>query len=452
MTGPKTGNCQGEFYSRWRQSFCFVQSALLSRLGFRYAPPLIALSLCWIATFATLAADWPQWRGLQRDGHSSETRLLQEWSEGQPKLHWQTLGVGGGFSAPSLARERIYLLGNEGLTNEFAMALSAKDGRRLWRVRLGKVGRPEQNPNYPGARSTPTVDGRLLYALGSDGDLVCLETAGGKQRWHKNLCTDFDGKPGEWAYAESPLIDGNLLVCTPGGSNATMVALNRLTGALVWKCAMPEVDNAGYASIVVAELSGVKQYVQFLAKGLAGVEARTGKLLWRYSHSAKGAPGVVVTPIVSDGCVFSSTAVAGGALIRPAKTNGEFSVEEVYYNPKLRFDLGGVIKVGDYLYGTAYPSTMCVEFKTGVIKWQERSKSLSCLAADGRLYAHADDGQVVLLEPTPEAYREKGRFMPENRPADHGEFTALAFPVLADGRLYIRELSALWCYDVKEAK
>jgi hypothetical protein len=95
---------------------------------------------------------------------------------------------------------------------------------------------------------------------------------------------------------------------------------------------------------------------------------------------------------------------------------------------------------------------MCVEFKTGVIKWQERSKSLSCLAADGRLYAHADDGQVVLLEPTPEAYREKGRFMPENRPADHGEFTALAFPVLADGRLYIRELSALWCYDVKEAK
>jgi outer membrane protein assembly factor BamB len=413
---------------------------------------LLLLLLCGLIAFPILAEDWPQWRGLQRDGHSTETRLLREWPEKGPKLCWQAPGVGSGFSAPSVARGKVYLLGNEGLTNEFAMALSAKDGRQLWRVRLGKVGRPEQNPNYPGARSTPTVDGHLVYALGSDGDLVCLETAGGKQRWRKNLCTDFDGKPGDWAYAESPLIDGNLLVCTPGGSNATMVALNKLTGATIWKCAMPEADNAGYASMVVAELSGVKQYVQFLAKGLAGVEAKTGKLLWRYLPSAKGAPGAVVTPVVCDGCVFSSTAVAGGALVRPAKTNGEFVVEEVYFSPKLRFDLGGVLKAGDYLYGTAYPSTMCVEFKTGVIRWQERSKSLSCLVADGRLFAHADDGHVMLLEPTPEAYREKGNFMPENRPADHGEFTALAFPVLADGRLYIRELSSLWCYEVKEAK
>jgi outer membrane protein assembly factor BamB len=413
---------------------------------------LLLLSLCWIIAFDSLAADWPQWRGPQRDGHSSETRLLQEWSEGGPRLCWQTLAVGSGFSAPSIERGRVYLLGNEGLTNEFAMALSVKDGRQLWRVRLGKVGRPEQNPNYPGARSTPTVDGHLVYALGSDGDLVCLEIADGKQRWRKNLCADFDGKPGQWAYAESPLIDGNGLICTPGGSNATMVALNKLTGAVIWKCAMPEADDAGYASMVAAELSGVKQYVQFLAKGLAGVEAGTGKLLWRYLRSAKGAPGVAVTPVVCDGSVFSSTAVAGGALIRPVKKNGEFVAEEVYFNPKLRFDLGGVLKAGDHLYGTAYPSTMCVDFKTGSIQWQERTKSLSCLVADGRLYAHADDGHVILLEPTPEAYREKRSFMPENRPADHGEFTALAFPVLADGRLYIRELSSLWCYDVKAAK
>jgi outer membrane protein assembly factor BamB len=156
--------------------------------------------------------------------------------------------------------------------------------------------------------------------------------------------------------------------------------------------------------------------------------------------------------LVSDGYVFSSTSVAGGALIQPVKKEGVFVAEEVYFSPKLRFDMGGVVRVGDYLYGTSSGFTMCVEFKSGAIKWQERSKSLSWLAADGRLYVHADDGNVALLEPTPEVYREKGRFMPQNRPAAHGDFTALTYPTLADGRLYIRELNSLWCYDVKELK
>jgi outer membrane protein assembly factor BamB len=413
---------------------------------------LVELSLCWMIALPVQAADWPQWRGPERNGHSSETNLLREWPPDGPKLLWQINDVGAGFSTPSIAGGRIYLLGNVGLTNEFALALSAVDGHRLWSVRLGKVGRPEQNPNYPGARSTPTVDGKLLYALGSDGDLVCLETRGGKQRWRKHLVADFTGRCGDWAYAESPLVDGNALICTPGGSNATMLALNKKTGALLWKCDVPQADDAGYASAVVTELSGIRQYVQFLSNGLAGVEVKTGKLLWRYGRSAKGAPGVVVTPLISDGCIFASTAVAGGALIRPTMKDGAFVAEEIYFNNKLRFDMGGVVKIGDFLYGTAYPSTMCVEFKTGAIKWQERSKSLCCLVADGRLYAHADDGHVLLLEASPEAYREKGRFMPPNRPTAHGDFTALSYPVLADGRLYIRELNALWCYDVKARK
>jgi outer membrane protein assembly factor BamB len=409
----------------------------------------IALSLYCAIALPLGAADWPQWRGPQRNGHSAETGLLKEWPTGGPKLLWQVTDVGLGFSTPSLAGGRIYLLGKEGLTNEFVLALSTEDGHRLWSARLGKVGRPGQNPNFPGARSTPTVDGSLLYALGSDGDLVCLETANGKQRWRKQLTSDLNGHCGEWAYAESQLVDGAALICTPGGSNATMVALNKLSGAVLWKCAMPEADDAGYASMVVAELSGVKQYIQFLSKGLAGVEAKTGKVLWRYCRSAKGAPGTVVTPVVSDNCVFSSTSVAGGALIRPAEKNGEFEVEEVYFSNKLRFDLGGVLMAGSYLYGTASAITVCAEFKTGTLRWQERTKSLSGLAADGRLYMHADNGEVVLLELTPDAYREKGRFAPQNRPASHGDFTALAYPALADGRLYIRELNSLWCYDVK---
>ncbi len=412
---------------------------------------LVGLSLCSIIALPICAADWPQWRGLQRNGHSSETHLLSEWPQNGPKLLWQVNDVGLGFSTPSVAGGRIYLLGNEGLTNEFALALSSENGHRLWSARLGKVGRPEQNPNYPGARSTPTVDGNFLYALGSDGDLVCLATADGREHWRKHLVVDFGGRSGDWAYAESPLVDGDALICTPGGSNATMVALDKTTGALLWKCAMPEADDAGYASPAVAEFSGVRQYVQFLSKGLAGVETKTGKLLWRYLRTAKGAPGVDMT-LVSDGYVFNSTAFVGGALVRPVMKDGAFTAEEVYFTNKLRFDMGGVVKVDDYLYGTSAGFTTCVEFKTGAIKWQERTKSFSWVAADGRLYVHADDGHVALLEPTPEAYREKGRFTPQNLPATHGEFTALSYPVLADGRLYIREFNSLWCYDVKAPK
>ena len=293
------------------------------------ARTLRVILLCCLITLPMCAADWPQWRGPHRDGHSSETNLLREWPPNGPKLLWQVNDVGSGFSTPSIADGKIYLLGNHGLTNEFVLALSAQDGRRLWSVKLGKVGRPDQNPNYPGARSTPTVDGHLLYALGSDGDLVCLETANGKQRWRKHLVADFAGRPGDWAYAESPLLDGHALICTPGGTNATMLALNKLTGALIWKCPLPEADDAGYASAVVAEFSGVRQYVQFLAQGLAGVEANTGHPLWRYARTAKGAPGVAMTPIVSDGFIFNSTSFARGALIQPVRTNGVFVAEEI---------------------------------------------------------------------------------------------------------------------------
>jgi len=409
---------------------------------------LIKLSICAIIALPICAAYWPQYRGQQRNGHSAETGLLREWHQEGPKLLWQVNNVGSGFSTPSVVGGRIYLLGNEGLTNEFALALATQDGRRLWSAKLGKVGRPNQNPNFPGARSTPTVDGKLLYALGSDGDLVCLETVSGKERWRKHLVTDFQGNPGEWAYAESPLIDGDALICTPGGSNATMIALNKINGTIIWRCAMPEADDAGYASVLAAEFSGVRQYVQFLAKGLAGVEAKTGKLLWRYARTAKGSPGVLVT-LVSDGCVFSSTSVAGGALIQPVRKNGAFIAKEIYFDNKLRFDLGNVVKVGAYLYGTPGASVTCVEFKTGTIKWQEGSKSLSFLDVDGRLYTHAEDGYVALVEPSPEAYREKTRFIPPNRPVKHENFTALSYLALADAHLYIREFNSLWCYDVK---
>jgi outer membrane protein assembly factor BamB len=327
-----------------------------------------------------------------------------------------------------------------------------QDGRRLWSAKLGAVGHPQQQPAYAGARTTPTVDGKLLYALSSDGDLVCAETASGREIWRKHLRHDFGGTYGQWAYSESPLVDGNQVIVTPGGTNATIVALNKETGELIWKCAFPEGSDAGYSSAVTATLSGVKQYVQFLAKSLVGVDAQTGKLLWQFEKTAKGSPAVIITPLVSDGLIYSGAFRASSAVIQPVRTNNAFTVTEVYSGNKLPIGSGGVVKVGDYFYGTSSQSALCVEFKTGVLKWEERALGpCSWLVADNRIYAHAEDGQVALIEPTPEALRLKGRFTPPN-PPERGQSKAWTYPVVANGRLYIRELNSLWCYDVAAPK
>ncbi len=394
------------------------------------------------------AADFAQWRGPLRDGHSPEAGLLQDWPKEGPKPIWQSTNVGSGFSTPSVVGDRIYLLGNEG-AEESVFALAVKDGSRVWAAKLGKVGHPEQQPNYPGARSTPTVDGKFLFALGSDGDLVCLDAANGKEVWRKHLRTDFGGKYGEWAYAESPLVDGEQLIVTPGRTNATLIALDKKNGDVIWKCAVPDGSDASYSSVIIAEFSGVKQYVQFLASGLMGVEAKTGKLLWRFEKTAKGSPAVIMTVLVDDGMVYSGAYKAATALIKPVLKDGTFTVEEIYSNNKLPIGLGGVVKVDDYFYGSSSASVMCVDFKTGTIKWEERAIGpCSWLVADKRIYLHAESGDVALIEPTAEAYREKGRFSPSNPPA-RGPAKAWAYPVVANGRLYIREQNSLWCYDVK---
>lgn len=412
---------------------------------------LIPIALLGLAATGLQAADFPQWRGLHRDGHSPETGLLQQWPKDGPKMLWQVKEIGAGFSTPSVVGDRIYLLGNEG-AEESVLALAVKDGSHVWSAKLGKVGHPEQNPNYPGARSTPTVDGKFLFALGSDGDLICLETANGKQIWRKHLRDDFGGKYGEWAYSESPLVDGDKLICTPGGMTATLVALNKKNGEVIWKCAVPEGSDASYSSVIIAEFSGVKQYVQFLAKGLVGVEAKTGKLLWHFEKTAKGSPAVILTPLVSGGLIYSGAFRASSAVIKPVLKAGAFTLEEIYSGAKLPIGLGGVVKVGDYFYGSSSQSAMCVEFKTGTVKWEERAIGpCSWLVADGRIYVHAESGDVGLIEPTSETFREKGRFSPPNPPT-RGQAKAWAYPVVANGRLYIREQNSLWCYDVKAGK
>ena len=388
--------------------------------------------------------------GPHRNGTSTEKGLLKEWPTAGPKLLWQVNDIGYGFSTPAVVGNRLYVLANKGLENEFVQALSGKDGKQIWTTTIGKVGNPQQQPSYPAARSTPTVVGDLLFALGSDGDLVCLQTSTGAMRWRKSLRTDFGGKPGIWAYAESPLVDGDTVVCTPGGSESTLVALHKKTGEVLWKSAVPGGDQACYASVIVVEVGGVKQYVQFLKGGVVGVDARTGKFLWRYDKTAETRMGGnIPTPVAHDGYIYSASGLTGAGLAKIKTSGGGFEAEPVYFAKKLPNAIGGSVQVGDYLYGTGSQTLTCLEFKTGTVKWDERCVgSGSICYADGRLYLHGENGEVALVEAAGEGYHEKGKFTPPN-PPERAYAKAWAYPVVANGRLYIRDLGTLWCYDIK---
>jgi len=401
-----------------------------------------------------ITADWPQWRGPQRNGKSAESGLLRQWPAGGPKLVWQVNDIGDGYSTPAVVGTRIYLMSNRGMDNEFVQALSTQDGKPIWTTRVGNVGNPNQDPSYPKARSTPTVDGDVLYALGSDGDLACLEIKTGKIRWQKSLRKDFGGEPGEWAYAESPLVDGDAVVVTPGGASATMAALSKKTGATIWKSAIPGGDRAGYASAIVVQAAGRKQYVQFLSKGIVGVDAQTGQFLWRYAEAAKG-PAQMWTPIARDEYVYGGANGVGGALIRLKGNDGGVAAEQVYFQRGLPNGIGGAVLVDDHLYGTeAGQSLVAIEFATGKVKWKAENVGFGSVAyADGLLYVHGVKGDMALIEANPEAFREKGRFTPPNQPTHKavGPYPeqSFSYPVIANGRLYIRDLETLWAYDIK---
>ena len=427
----------------------------------RLLTTIAALCLCFPAVFVTRSAnlaastsDWPQWRGPERNGISQERGLLKQWPAGGPKLLWQVNEIGDGYSTPAVVGNRIYLMSNRGMENEFVQALSTQDGKPIWTTRVGNVGNPKQDPSYPKARSTPTVDGNFIYALGSDGDLACLELKTGKIRWQKSIRTEFGGQPGEWAYAESPLIDGDVVVVTPGGAQATIVALNKKTGALVWKSAVPGGDPAGYASAIVVQGGGRKQYVQCLSKGMVGVDAKTGQFLWRNKEVAKG-PAQYFTPVARGEHVYAGALGVGGVLVRVKPDAGGVTAEQVYFTRGLPNGIGGAVVVDETLFGTEVGQKLvAVEFTTGKVKWQAENFGWSSLAyADGHLYVHAVNGEVALVEASPEAFREKGRFTPPAQPkhGQSGPFSEMAFayPVIANGRLYIRDLGTLWAYDIK---
>jgi outer membrane protein assembly factor BamB len=403
-----------------------------------------------LLSVAAFAADWPEWRGPRRDAVSTETGLLKEWPKEGPRLAWQAKDIGDGYATPSVAGNRVYVLSNRGLENEFVQALSTRDGKQIWATRLGKVGNPEQMPSFPAARSTPTVDGGLVYALGSDGDLACIETVSGAIRWRKNLRGDFGGVSGKSGYTESPLVDGDAVVVTPGGAQATMVALNKKTGETIWKSAVPGGDDAAFASAIVVEAGSRRQYAQFLAKGLVGVEAKTGQFLWRYDATGKGNTNIP-TPVASGGYIYTTESHGPGGLIHLVAAGGGVAAEQVYLLRGLPSSIGGSVVMGATHYGTTGDGLVAADWATGKVLWKEGGTGEGAiLGVEDRLYIHGENGDVILVEATREAYRQKGRFMPTERPkGTRGEMEkAWTYPVVAGGRLYVRELGSLWCYDI----
>jgi outer membrane protein assembly factor BamB len=388
--------------------------------------------------------DWPQWQGPDRTALSRETGLLPHWPKDGPERVWTARGLGEGYSTPSVAAGRIFTMGNLGQT-ESVIALDEKSGRRLWTAPVGPV--RSNGGGYPGPRCTPTVDGTVLYALGLNGDLLCLEVAGGKEVWRKDLRKDFAGQPGGWGYSESPLIDGDKLICTPGGRKATLAALNKKTGETIWTAQVPQGDAAQYSSVIAANLGKQRQYIQFLHRGMVGVAAEDGRFLWRYDRPANGTANCS-TPVYQDGHAFAASDYGtGGGLVKLERAGDTVKAQEVYFTRHMKNHHGGMVLVNGYLYGASGGLLSCLDFKTGKVMWESRNPGKGSIAyADGRLYYRNEGGPVFLIEANPEKYVEHGRF---NQPERTGR-PAWPHPVIANGKLYIRDQDVLLCYNVKK--
>lgn len=411
----------------------------------------IVVAVVFVAASSAIAADWPQWRGPDRNGVSKETGLLKEWPKAGPKMRWKADDIGGGYSTPIVVAGRVYVQTTRD-DKEYCLALDEQTGKTIWSTEIGRVGK-NQGPQYPGTRATPTFDEASLYCLASDGELSCRSAADGKEAWRRNIVSELGGKVGYWAYSESVLVDRDRVICTPGGESAGLAAFNKKTGEMIWKSQLPDGDVADYASVMSVDGGGRRQYVGFLRKGLVGVDAATGKFLWRFTKTVD-MPGTptganILTPVVIGNRIFSSGSRSGGAVVELAQDNDGVAAREVYFNKALSPSIGGAVLVNGFLYGSAGPTIFCADFATGEVKWKERSVGQSSLCyADGRIYARGFDTEVALIEATPEAYREHGRFAPPDR----SKFKAWPHPIVANGAMYLRDQNVLQCFDVSAGK
>lgn len=420
----------------------------------------IAATSCSFAPFTVgadkvPATDWPEFRGPNRDDHSPDTGLLKQWPQNGPPLYWKepAKGLGDGYSTVSVAGDKVFTMGQID-DGTFVFCLDRATGKKLWDV---KIGRSSGGGGYKGPRCTPTLDENRVYALAPEGEFVCLDAADkGKVLWSKDFTKDFKGRPGNWRYSESPLIDGEKVVVTPGGPGATIVAFNKKNGAEIWKANVPG-DGAHYSSMVVSEARGTRQYVQLLAKNLVGVSAKNGKVLWTYPKLGPNTANIP-TPIVKGDYVLACAGYGKPVvLVKIAGTGDNLKAQEIYVKNK-GCKHGGMVMVGDYVYldwddkGTPY----CAKVMTGDLIWQRKKDKndkagspgggSACLTyADGHLYIRYQNGTMTLVEANPDGFKEISWFKIPN-----ARGPSWPHPVVVDGKLYVREGDQLHCYNVKQ--
>ncbi len=398
-------------------------------------PATMALLTLASQAMAQTAALWPQWRGPNRDGISKETGLLKQWPADGPPLVWKAAGAGRGYSSFSIADGKLYTMGLRG-DREFIVAFDVATGKEVWATAHGSAFR---NDRGDGPRGTPTVDGDRVYALGGNGDLSALDAKTGKIVWSKNVLKVFGGENITWGISESPLVLGNKVLVNPGGPGASIVALNKADGSLIWKS---QSDGAGYSSGVPVEINGATQVVFFTSQRAVGLDAKDGRLLWDYSRPSNRTANVA-TPIVRANRVFiSSDYGTGGGVVEITPDN---KAQELWFSKDMRNHHSSSVLIGDYLYGFSSAILTAIKFDTGEIAWRDRSVGKGSLVyADGNLYCLSENGVVGLVEATPTGYKENGRFrLPQN------SLPTWTHPVVAGGRLYLRDQDTIYAFDVK---
>ncbi len=389
-----------------------------------------------IAIAQSNAASWPQWRGPNRDGISKETGLLKQWPAEGPPLVWKATGAGSGFSSFSIANGRLFTMGLRG-DREFVIAFDVATGKEAWATPHGSA---FHNDRGNGPRGTPTVDGDRIYALGGNGDLSALETRTGKIVWTKNVLREFGGRNITWGISESPLVIGNKLLVNPGGPNASIVALNKTDGSVIWKS---QSDEAGYSSAIPMEVNGGTQVVFFTGSRAVGLDLKDGRLLWEYARPSNRTANAA-TPIARGNRVFISSDYGTGGGVVEIKPDG--TAQEIWFTKDMRNHHSSSVLVGDHLYGFSSSILTAMKFDTGEVAWRDRSVGKGSLVyADGRLYCFSERGVVGLVEATPTGYAEKGRFKIEA-----GSVETWTHPVVAGGRLYLRDQDTIYAYDVRQ--
>jgi len=406
-----------------------------------------------MGAMALQAQDWTQWRGENREGVVKQAGLNLDWEKKKPPLLWTYRQAGVGFSSPSVAGTTLYMTGSD-IENDFAFAVDTRTGKELWKQVVGERFRQEWGD---GPRGSITIDGNRLYLILGTGQILCLSAADGKIVWQKNFITDFGGKiMSDWGYSESPLIDGNLVVCTPGGGRGTMVALDKNTGNLVWQ-SKEWTDDAGYSSPIVAVVHGTRQYIQQSSKGVAGVSAADGKLLWRVAN-----PGyqtaVIPTPVYHDNTVFVSSGYNAGCMyIRLAKEGNQFKAETVYSNNVMTNQHGGVVLMNGHIYGFSdVGGWVCQNLATGAQAWVQARSAFgggkgTVLGVNDRLIVMEErQGTMAVLAASPDGWKEFGRVqIPERTKIQTRTNSVWAHLVIADGKLYLRDQDLLFCFDLK---